>query len=238
MTSVSNSENLNLPSVTVAKILPKIPEEQLYTHKQCYIGISLDNPVFEGNSLHALLSWVTNKFEHCLVIVGDHLSRFNERILNGCDWETASKIACDRGDEFITKTQQLFQQLPDCRATLTRWKQHLETEYYEKAREIIDNLFESNDEFRASIERDALSFVKRLTRKNHNLAVETAEAVNLSSEYLIEEIAVFSSLSEQGWQVELYPGPELRVLVDVARGKYKDIPAGLKKRISVELKLS
>ncbi|MCJ7692088.1 MAG: tRNA-dependent cyclodipeptide synthase [Sedimentisphaerales bacterium] len=236
--SVSNSENLNLPSVTIAKILPKIPEEQLYAYKQCYLGISLDNPVFDGDSLYALLLWITDKFEHCLVIVGDHLSRFNERILNDCDWETASKIAYDRGDEFIRKTEQLFQQFPDGKAQLTRWKTHLQTDHYKKAREIIDNLFISNDEFRASIEKDALSFVKRLTRRNHTLAVETAEAINLSSEYLIEEIAVFSSLSEQGWQVELYPGPELRVLVDVARGKYKDTPIGLKQRISVELKLS
>ena len=107
--SASNSENLNLPSVTIAKILPKIPQEQLYAYKRCYLGISLDNPVFEGDSLHALLLWITDKFEHCLVIVGDHLSRFNERILNGCDWETASKIAYGRGDEFIRKTEQLFQ---------------------------------------------------------------------------------------------------------------------------------
>lgn len=236
--SASNSENLNLLSVSVAKILPKIPEEQMYAYKKCYLGISLDNPVFEGNSLQALLLWITGKFEHCLVIVGDYLSRFNERILNGCDRETASKIACDRGDEFITKTQHLFQQLPDGRATLTRWKEHLQTDHYKKAREIIDNIFASNDEFRASVERDALSFVKRLSKRNHTLALEKPEAVSLSSEYLVEEIAVFSSLSEQGWQVELYPGPELRVLVDVAKGKYKDIPIGLSQRISVELKLS
>jgi hypothetical protein len=45
-------------------------------------------------------------------------------------------------------------------------------------------------------------------------------------------------LSEQGWKVELYPGPELNVLVDIAKGKYQGIPEGLKDRINVELQIT
>ena len=69
------------------------------------------------------------------------------------------------------------------------------------------------------------------------MATETEEALKLSCEYLLEEIAVFSALSEQGWQVEFYPGPELRVLAEVAKGRYSGVPIGLKERISVELKI-
>ena len=38
--------------------------------------------------------------------------------------------------------------------------------------------------------------------------------------------------------MELYPGPELGVLVDVAKGKFDHVPQGLKERINVELKIS
>ena len=55
--------------------------------------------------------------------------------------------------------------------------------------------------------------------------------------YLLEEIAVFNVLSEQGWRVELYPGSELNALVEVAKGKFPDVPQGLKNRINVELKI-
>ena len=235
--SDSNSENLELPSVSVARTIPKISEEELFSHKRCYIGISLDNSVFEGKSLHALLLWIVERFDQCLVIVGDHLYRFNELILNGLKYDEAIKVAHDLGDSFILRTREFFQQLPNGKTHLTRWKSHLETKEYKKSRAILEHLFASDSEFRASVEKDAFSFVRRQTKRNRTLAVQTEDAIKLSSEYLLEEIAVFSALSEQGWQVELYPGPELRVLVDVARGKYLTVPRGLKERISVELKI-
>jgi len=100
-------ENLDLPSVSIARILPKIPKEELFSYKQCYIGISLDNSVFEGNSLHALLLWIVERFDECLVIVGDHLYRFNELILNGLRQDEAVKVAHEYGDSFILRTKSL-----------------------------------------------------------------------------------------------------------------------------------
>ena len=35
----------------------------------------------------------------------------------------------------------------------------------------------------------------------------------------------------------MYPGEELNVLVDIAKGKYSGIPEGLKERVNVELKI-
>jgi hypothetical protein len=63
------------------------------------------------------------------------------------------------------------------------------------------------------------------------------EAIDISSQYLLEEVAVFSALAEEGWNIEVYPGPELGVLVEIAQGNFKDIPAGLKKRINIELRI-
>lgn len=237
MVSGSHFEIPELLSVKIAKIIPKIREEELFSYKQCYIGISLENPVFEGDLLYALLLWIANRFEQCLVIVGDHLCRFNEFILNGLGEDEAVSVANELGDSFILKTKGLFQQLPDGKIRLTRWKSHLETNEYKTSRTMLDHLFASDSGFRASVEKDAFAFVKRQMRRSRTLAVPTEEAIRLSCEYLLEEIAVFSALSEQGWQVELYPGPELRVLVDVAKGKYLRVPKGLKERISVELKV-
>ena len=237
MISDSSFENLDLPSVSVIRTIPRISEEELFSHKRCYIGISLDNPVFEGNSLRALLLWSVRRFDQCLVIVGDHLCRFNKRILNGLKRDEAIKVAHNLGDSFILRTRELFQLLPNGKITLTRWKSHLQTCEYKKSKAILDQLFTSDSDFRASVEKDAFAFVRRQTKRNGTLAVQTEDAIKLSSEYLLEEIAVFSALSEQGWQVELYPGPELRVLVDVARGRYLSVPKGLKERISVELRI-
>jgi tRNA-dependent cyclodipeptide synthase len=235
MTLESRSENHNLPKVSLVRITPKISEQELFSYKKCYMGISLANPVFQGKTLEVLISWMIDRFEMSLVVVGDYLWRFNEQIFSGVDSAQAEKSAKALGDAFIEKTNELFNKLTDEKVNLTRWASHLSTAEFLRSKKELDLLFESDSDFRSSVERDAFSFVKRQAKQNKKFTVETERAIELSSQYLLEEIAVFSALSEQGWHVELYPGPELRVLVDIAKGKYQHIPKGLKERINVEL---
>jgi len=237
VTSDYHFEDERLEAVAIAKILPKLSQQELFSYKRCYLGISLENPVFDSRSLRAILCWASERFESCLVIVGDHLRRFNERILNGLDDAEAAKAAEKIGDVFVLKTKGLFEQFDGEQVRLTRWKEHLHGGEFKESKEVIEQLFVSDEQFRASVEKDAVSFVNRQHRRGQRLAVEQAEAIGLCCEYLLEEIAVFSALSERGWRVELYPGPELRVLTEVARGKYPFVPRGLKERISVELKV-
>jgi tRNA-dependent cyclodipeptide synthase len=223
--------------VNIVKILPRISASDLFARKKCYLGISLENPLFAGDSLKAMLIWAAEKFEQCLVIVGDYLSRFDEQIITGCDENHAGLLAIKRGDLFISQTREIFGCLPADRVRLTRWKEHLQVEQFRKSKKILDEIFESDEEFRASVKYDALSFVERQKKHNQRLAVEADVALRLCCRYILEEIAVFSMLSERGWGVELYPGPELRVLAEVAKGRYPRVPKGLKDRISVELKI-
>ncbi|MHC4152358.1 MAG: tRNA-dependent cyclodipeptide synthase [Planctomycetota bacterium] len=235
MTLESKSENHNLPEVSLVRITPKISEQDLFSYKKCYMGISLANPVFQGKALKVLLSWMIDRFEMSLVVVGDYLWRFNEQIFSGLDSAQAEKSAKALGDAFIEKTNELFNKLPEEKVNLTRWESHLSSAEFLRSKKELDYLFESDSDFRSSVERDAFSFVRRQAKQSKKFTVETERAIELSSQYLLEEIAVFSALSEQGWHVELYPGPELRVLVDIAKGKYQHIPKGLKERINVEL---
>jgi tRNA-dependent cyclodipeptide synthase len=232
-----NSKEKCLPRVSIAKILPAISQAEVFSRKKCYLGISLENPLFEGETLQAMLAWATEKFDHTLVIVGDYLSRFNERIQNDCDLDKAGVLAEGLGDSFIMRTKMIFDNLPAEKVRLTRWKEHLQHEEYRDAKKTIDELFKTNEEFRASVEYDALSFVKRHKKRNLNIAVGMEEAIELSCEYILEEVAVFNLLSQRGWGVELYPGPELRVLAEVAKGLYPAVPVGLKTRVNVELKI-
>jgi len=227
-----------LPEVSIAKILPRVPESQLFSREKCYLGISLENPLFEGDSLKAMLMWAAEKFGQCLVIVGDYLSRFDEQIITGCDENRAGQLAIKKGDLFISQTKDTFSGSPAERVILTRWKEHLQAEEFKRSKKILDDIFESDEDFRKSVEYDALSFVERQKKHNQHPAVEADVALRLCCRYIMEEVAVFSSLSELGWGVELYPGSELRVLAEVARGRYPRVPKGLKDRISVELKIS
>lgn len=228
-------ENSKLPQITILKTTPRLSQQQLFLKRRCYIGISLDNPVFYGNALQAILSWGCERFDYCLVVLGDYLRRYNEYIFNGLKGLPAQQASYKAGDTFIKETKDIFRQFSEPKMQMTRWKSCLETEEFKKSSEKLNNLYASHLDFKASVQRDAFSFIKR---KKQKLSVPMQEAIETSSKYLLEEIAVFSSLSERGWKVELYPGPELGVLVDIAKGHYLDIPQGLKERVNVELRVN
>ncbi len=225
----------NLPRVHVVKITPEIPEESLSSYRRCYMGISLDNPVFRGKSLEGLLRWATERFEHCLVVTGDYLRRHNEYILNGSDDVTAAAAALAAGDAFIESAREVFATAPAGKVEVVRWQDCLAFKEYNTSRGQLDRLFADNPAFREALRQDAKAFVKRQLRNGRELATREDEAVAISCRYLLEEIAVFSALSENGWPVELYPGAELHVLVEAAKGTFGQLPEGLKTRVNVQL---
>lgn len=234
--SESHWAKRSLPPVHIVRITPETSEPTLLTYRRCYMGISLDNPVFQGKTLEALLAWTTERFEQCLVVTGDYLRRHNEYILNGSDDGAAAAAALAAGNAFIEASREVFAEAPSERLELVRWQDCMAFGEYAESRAQLDGLFAADPVFQAALRKDAAAFVKRQTRHGRPLAVTEKEAVAISCQYLLEEIAVFSALSERGWRVELYPGAELSVLVEAARGAFADIPQGLKERINVQLR--
>lgn len=237
MRSDSDFNNTALPCVKIVKILPPISEAELFAHKKCYLGISIENTVFKGDSLKALINWASQRFEQCLVVVGDDLCRFNRRIVDGLTPDQALDAARRQGDAFIDQAGGFIESIPRGNVKLTRWNEHLQSDLYREARAVLDRLFATDTDFRDAIEKDAVSFTERQNSRAGKMFVEMPEAIELCCQYLLEEIAVFSALSARSWHVELYPGPELHALLDVARGKFADIPKALTDRINVELKV-
>lgn len=201
------------------------------------MGISLDNPDFYGGSLDTLLQWVTAKFEQCLIIIGDYLRRYNEQIFSGNAGQAEDFASMEAGQVFLEQNAEILKRFSEPKVKIVRWKDCLASEQYKKAKIILDNLYKSDETFRASLQKDAFSFINRQKRKKQNPQVPMEEAIEISSRYLLEEVAVFSSLAELGWNIEVYPGPELGILVDVAKGNFKQIPTGLKNRINIELQV-
>ena len=229
--------NESLPSVEIVKILPAFSAEEVFAQDKCYLGISLANPVFDKNNLTSLLLWASENFKQCLIVIGDELCRFNQKILYGLGEDECLNAARALGDIFIENYSAVFEQFDRDVIKISRWGEHVESDMYRKSREVLEGIFINNSEFKSMIEKDAVSFVKRQKKHDTEFAVGDDEAIDLCCKYLLEEIAVFNILSEQGWRIELYPGSELNVLAEVAKGKFPDVPQGLKNRINVELRI-
>lgn len=224
-------------SCKIADITPPMTHRDLFTRRRCYLGISLGNPLFRGDTLHSLLLWINDHFDECLVVVGDYLQRYNEQMFGAREGDSAGLEAIRAGDAFIAESYPIFDRLPSSKFRLTRWMSYLETTEFSKTKRVLDELFISNYEFRASIDRTSVEFINRQVRNKKVPVVDRERAIALSTRYLMEEIAVFSVLVEKGYEVEVYPGPELPVLTEIAHGHFPNVPEPLKRRVNVELRI-
>ncbi|MBL7959687.1 tRNA-dependent cyclodipeptide synthase [bacterium] len=234
----TNKELLTEYTVRIESIAPSITQKELFLHRRCYLGISIGNPQFRSESFQVLLEWISSHFDECLIVVGDYLQRYNEHIFYNRQAKEAEIESLRMGDAFLKESEKYLSRLTKEQFRVTRWKPYLDSPEYHKAKKILDELFVSSFEFRESIDKTSTEFISRQMKNKKGPVVDKKTAIALSTQYLLEEIAVFSVLVENGWAVEVYPGSEIPVLVDIAAGKFPHIPPALKQRINVELRIN
>lgn len=234
----TNKDLLTEYTTRIESIAPAITQKELFLHRRCYLGISIGNPQFRGESFQVLLEWISHHFDECLIVVGDYLQRYNEHIFYNRQAKEAEIESLRMGDAFLKESEKYLSLLPKEKFRVTRWKSFLDSPEYHKAKKILDELFVSSFEFRESIDKTSTEFISRQMKNKKSPVVDKKTAIALSTQYLLEEIAVFSVLVENGWAVEVYPGAEIPVLVDIAAGKFPHIPPALKQRINVELRIT
>lgn len=222
--------------VRVEGVTPTAAENHLFDYKKCVLGVSMTNPVFWRSSLDTMLGWMDSHFDQSMILVGDYLNRLNEQIVNGNSQELAIKSAMARGDQFMDKLNQYLPDYTADRFLVQRWKPLYDDPDFVRAKQLLDTLYHSNSSVKASIQSTAALFVWQ-KQDRQNFKVNKEEAIRLSSEYLLEEMAIFSMLIDRGWNVVLYPGAQLPMLMEIAKGKFKDVPNSLNKGVYVELKV-
>lgn len=238
MTLTASKDIFSEYSARIENIAPAITQKELFLHRRCYLGISIGNPQFRGESFAVLLEWISRHFDECLIVVGDYLQRYNEHIFYNRQAKEAEIESLRMGDTFLKESADLLNRLPKTQFHITRWKSYLDSQEYHRSKKILEELFVTSFEFRESIDKTSSEFIARQMKNKKGPVVDKKTAIALSTQYLLEEIAVFSVLVENGWAVEVYPGPEIPVLVDMAAGKFPHIPPALKQRINVELRIT
>jgi tRNA-dependent cyclodipeptide synthase len=95
-------------------------------------------------------------------------------------------------------------------------------------------LYRTDERFRASVE----SFGRKYHTK-HSTGISEAELerrIQRSSDYFLEEFAIFACLRQQGTQVMVYPG-SFSTLAEIAEGQHPDAPHELRDLVVVSLHL-
>lgn len=224
------------PNLTyeIRRILPGSRRHEAMASTSISMGISMDNPQFQGENLNAVLQWISLHFKNCLIFIGDHLYPYTLAISNSF----VSKIAPHHISVAVAELEvniSAFAKTNDTQFAIVRLSDLARRESFENYKNMLINLHDCDSAFRASINRSANSYIQRKAKRSA-LQIGFAAAFDLSVKYLIDEVAFYCLLTSEGWTVEAYPGPEIPVLKEIIDGNILNAPKLLKDRIFIELK--
>lgn len=232
-----NNYQLVQYQAVIERVTPSSYIEKWRTINSCYFGISLGSLTSKNPVLDATIKWIGANFKNCLVAVGDGIYRLTLQITDELPEDKAKSEAYNQGCRFLEENSYLFEEQPNCNFKFVKFSAIQESVEYKHYEDILFTLFTSDPNFAESIRASATPFIYR-RRKNKNDSPKIREnMVNLASKYVLEEMAVFACFVNSGYEVEVYPGSELPVLVDIANGLHKNVPEELKKRVNIALKI-
>jgi len=215
---------------------PLLSVKQLSKYRRCYLGISINNAFFKESHLPLLLKWIDGHFDECLIIIGDYLHRLNETILFGRVGMNAVSAASLEGDKMLSILNAALSKFERGKFKIIRWQNFMEENKvvadYQKR---LVEYYNSDEKFRHSIAQSSEVFIQKLIERGQQIAIAHEEAVSLSQQYLIEEMAVFTKIIEMGYQVQVYPGTQLSILKEVATGGFASLNLSLSKGIFIDL---
>jgi tRNA-dependent cyclodipeptide synthase len=222
------------PKYTLRRAIPSLQKASVLGRQKISLGVSLDNEEFYGKNLNGILTWIENRYEECLIFVGDCLYAYTLQIFSPMDAvaveQAVAKSAKTFRDQVIAFTSN----------SKTRFKMVSLAELshrpeFQTAKTLIEKLYEGNEQFHSSVKKTATDYIQRKS-KNGRLTMNSEKAVLLSVQYLLDEIAFYYMLVSDGWLLEVYPGSEIPVLREIIQGKIQNVPEILKQRVFLELR--
>jgi tRNA-dependent cyclodipeptide synthase len=217
----------------VSQVAPAHARGSVDKIDRCVLGVSLggSNALdFHGAKLEAIVRWIAARATHCCVLVGDSLGRISLEVREGLAPEVAEPEARALGKRYAAETEAIFQRYT---TSEVRFEFRYGTEYadhksFRPYLHDVQALYKQDDAFRALVHSFGGDYQARTARNLGNREVGLNERwQRLAHEYLLEEIALFACLAEDGWPVLVYPG-SIDSIIEVAEGRYPALPAPLR----------
>lgn len=218
----------------VDRVSPPSRRTTFERYDSCFLGVSLENDSFTTAKLGGIVQWIARRFSRCTVLVGDSIHRISLATTRGMSPDVALAEALRLGDEFVETQRPVFDAWSsETTFTTLRCSEVATWPDYAEFRRRLDDLFETDPCFRASVEAFGLGYhAKRWSGPDDELR----RRVRASCTYFLEEFAVFASLRRRGLAVMVYPG-SFSTLAEIANGSHPGAPAELRDLTVVSLNL-
>lgn len=203
----------------------------------CFIPICLYSFMANRPFLYEYVPWVISKCERPRIIIGDYMERHNIMAFESLPKAEAIAKAERRGCRVANDIKAVFSGLQtngDVRVESSRAV--IETAEAQEIMLAIRDFASKNKCFNTDIEQQIelmLCNTKRLSRKDLK-KVNVADML-LLREYMIEEIAFFLTLYQQGYTTEIYPGRDMKILQKMASTRYRGFPFDFSERTHISV---
>lgn len=193
------------------------------------LQISVGQDYHEGEKLKAVAEWSAPRFEKTIVCVNDTLQRYNLMFEMGLNEEQARDMSAHQGQEWLNRNKVSFRNNDN--VIFIHWNEWLEHTDYHSERAKVEKFYRSNEEFKQAIDGNIMAIWER--RRSMDALAYTFNRFNefsdLSRQYLLEEITVFSMMFEQEKAIDIYPGSVIFAATVFQGQSIEDAPKGLGK---------
>lgn len=219
--------------IEVAQVFPQAKRSALQTEEHCMLGYSLQSLSFTPAKLAGMAEWISRHFSECSVLIGDGIHRMTLEI-NGTPAQYTTNRALKMGRDVIDDNTDIFNRhQSECRFHLISTAELQKTLNYHFYHQCLIRLFNEDERFKASVMLFAREFVSnRFQQEPERLAY----CIQLSCNYLLEEVAITALLLHQRVFVFVYPGA-LTIMQELSQGLHPDAPEEFKQLVSVNLRL-
>jgi tRNA-dependent cyclodipeptide synthase len=216
----------------VSQVAPAEQRASVDKIDRCILGVSLGGGnalEFHGAKLEATVRWIASRATRCCVLVGDSLGRISLEVREGLAPEVAEREARALGRRYAAETEAIFRHYTTDEVSFeirygTDYADHRSFRPYLHE---VHTLYRENDAFRALVHAFGGVYQARTARSLTSSDAALSEHwLRLAHDYLLEEIALFACLAEDGWPVLVYPG-SIDSIIEVAEGRHPGVPAPL-----------
>lgn len=217
----------------VNRVSPLNQRNMFSDHAQCFLGVSLDNAQFKPQKVDSMFDWISARFKHCTILIGDSIHRLNLMTQHGITEPEGLALAKKLWAIFIENADRMLHQ----RNLTTEYKfitcsSIQNSQAYFKYHRDLQAFYDNNSAFYDSVRSFAIKYHRVCSRSNKESFYE--EKIKLSVKYFLEEFSIFACLYDQGLPVMLYPG-SFSTLEEITEGIHPGAPLALKKLTIVSL---
>lgn len=220
----------------VTDTLPSSAGERLAGLRRGMLAIELGSRGAEGGRLEGCVQWAASHLDTCLVVVADTAHRMTLRLNRGLQPGEARVAALEAGRQFMEQQGPLFERHAGaCRFEFRLGSKVEKQPAFRTHLAALERLLLESESFRHAVRAYTQAHMGRSSR----IVVDSHESESRSrlvTSRLVEELALFTCLAEEGWPVLVYPGlaEPLRGVLDV---RPQGLPLALREVVWVGLEL-